>query len=177
MKQFLKSTEFKIFITFFLSTTCISLTSRANGDYGIIHGMLGDIVINGVILVSSFFYAMDLAYYDSSKIFVKHGSRVAFRGILLTFFPAILAIQSGNYYNLLLAFYAYTVFYIFFELFYNNYRNDYPFYIGETAIHDKIVRWINRNSMFMMDLFPGWYIAWKLALFVLATVLLSIYWY
>ena len=177
MNELIKSIQFKIFITFFFTVVLCSLTTRINGDYGVIDGILGNILILCTFLLSTFFYSKFLAQYDSSKIFTSHLSRGIFRIILLSILPVIMIIQSSEYNNLLLIFFNYSIFYIYFELWYNDYKNDPPFFIGETAINDKIVRWINKNSKFMMNAYPLWYIAFKLILFVISFILLAIYWW
>lgn len=178
MNELIKSTQFKIFITFFFSAVILSLTEKVNEDYGIItNNNLQNIVILFTYLVGTFFYAMFLAKYDTTKVFINHTSRVIFRFILLSIFPIAFIIQGKSWNNLFIIFYNLTVFYIYFELFYNHYKHNDPFSVGNTAMNDKVVKWINKNSKFMMNLFPLWYIAVKSILFIISFILVAKYWW
>src|SRR6185369_12696522 len=176
MNELIKSTQFKIFIIFFFTIVLCSLTVRLNGEYGVIDGLNGNILILFSFFISTFFYSMFLAQYDTRKIFTSHLSRGIFRIILLSFLPIIMIVQGDGWNNVLLIFFNLSLFYIWFELFYNHYKNYSPFFIGQTAINDKAIRWINKNSKFMINLYPLWYTAFKLILFLTSFILLAKYW-
>ncbi len=174
MKNILKSIEIQIFLVFFITTTFLSITTRINGEYGIMNN--GEIFIILTTILSGMAYATVYAEYDHSKIIYKHLGRAIVRLILLFFLPIILVIQTSDFTNLYLGLLGLTVFYFFFEFFYNNKRDHPPFYVGTVAWNDRTVRWINHNSSFMMLIYPGWYIAFKVILFVVSLVLTIKYW-
>lgn len=159
-------------MTFFLFVGVLSLTTRVNEGYGIIEGSM-DIII--AVMVSTLFYAKFLAKYDAGKRIYSHGPRLAFRFVLLTLIPVVMWLQSGEISNLLLAFLAYTEFYILFELYLNNYNNNPPFYMGEVATSDKLVHKINSNAFFSRN-FPIWFITMKIVLYMIAIILVLCLW-
>lgn len=172
MKTLIKSTIFQIFVTFFLFVGVLSLTTRVNESYGVIEGSI-DILI--AVMVSTLFYAKFLAKYDAGKKIYSHGPRLAFRFVLLTFVPAMMWLQSGEINNLLLAIFAYTEFYILFELYLNKYNHNPPFYVGEVANSDKLVHKINSNPFFSRN-FPIWFITWKMVLYMITIMLVLCLW-
>lgn len=174
MKNIFKLIEIQIFLVFFITTTLLSLTTIVNNEYGIINGGKTFIIIT--ILTSSIAYAIIYAKYDHNKIIYKHLGRGIIRLILLFFLPTILVIQTGDFSNLYIGFLGLTTFYFFFELFYNDYRDNAPFYVGTVAWNDRIVRWINYNSSFMMTIYPVWYISLKVILFVISFILTTKHW-
>lgn len=159
MNLFLKSTIVRLFIVFFISTLIISLTKEANGDYGILEN--GKLIIVIVSILSASFYARVLAEADANIEITSHISRAIFRFILLSFFPTILLIQSGNYSVLWCASTAYASFYLMFDISYDKYRGKNLLYIGNTSIIDKFI-----NST-IFGKYPILYFIYKLVIFII----------
>lgn len=139
MKELLKSTIAKVFLTMLGAVLLISLTEEANDSYGIIEGGKGIILF--AISAMGFVYAYFIAEQDAGRtIKGTHWAQWILRAIYISFLPAILLIQSGNFYNVLIAFCGASSFYLVFDPFYNK-RKDYALtYVGTQSFLDKLVR-------------------------------------
>jgi len=167
-------TQIKMFGVFFVSCTILALTKEVNGDYGVIK-FGGRAIVLLVTFLSTIAYATFLAQQDSQRnIKGIHYIQATLRGILLAFVPVILWIQQGDRSNLTLILVGYTTFYVCFDLFYNSYKGEAPFYVGKEAATDRIVRWLNEKT-FLVRIYPLWFILFKVGLFLLALSLVIRY--
>lgn len=159
--------QIKSFLIFWLSFSVMAMTKEVNGDrMPIVNGHMADFIVT---FISTFFYSVILAKQDSLRnIKGIHYQQGIIRGVLLALLPVLLWIFTKNWTHLLLIPLAYSVFYFFFDLFYNGYRGEPTFYVGKEALTDRIVRWLNERT-FLVRLYPIWYIGLKV-LFVLLSI-------
>jgi hypothetical protein len=159
--------QIKSFGIFFLSFTVMALTKEVNGDrFPIENSHLAGLIVT---FLSTIGYAVTIAKLDSTRnIKGIHYQQAIIRGILLATLPVLLWLTTKTLTHLLLIPLAYSIFYFCFDLFYNHYRGEPTFYVGKEALTDRIVRWLNENTI-LVRVYPLWYIAFK-ASFVLISI-------
>ncbi len=157
----------KSFVIFWLSFSVMAMTKEVNGErMPIENGHLADLIVT---FISSFGYAVVIAKLDSTRnIKGLHFQQGITRTLLLSFLPVMLWIYTKDWTHILLIPLAGSVFFFCFDLFYNKYRGEHPFYVGKEAWNDRIVRWLNEKT-FMVKLYPLWYIVLK-SFFVLLSI-------
>jgi hypothetical protein len=149
MKDLLKKTEFKVFMTFFVAATFMSLTTEVNPGYGFIEG--GKIIIFIAISLMGFVYAYFIAEQDVNRtIRGAHVIQWILRAIFISSLPLILFINNGQLYVLLVGLSGGTSFYLMFDWFYNKMKGyDYS-YVGREAILDRLVRFLGIQRFYFM---------------------------
>jgi len=159
--------QIKSFLVFWLSFTVMAMTKEINGDrMPIENGHLADLIVT---FISSVAYALVIAKLDSTRnIKGIHYQQAIIRAVLLAVLPVLLWIYSKDWTHILLIPLAYSVFYMFFDFLYNHFKGEPVFYVGKEAMTDRIVRWLNENTI-MVRVYPIWYIALK-ASFVLISL-------
>ena len=167
MKILFKELQFQLFIVFFLGVILISLTTEVDNNYGVIKN--GKWLIILTTILTSTFYAYFLSKFDTKRIITSHTSRVLFRFVLLTFIPIILWNNRGDSHRneyILIAFLAYTSFFLEFDRGYNIAKGRNEYTLGSTALLDKFV-----SATVIFKKYPESYFIFKICLFLFSLYL------
>ncbi len=149
MKEALKSTIVKVFLTFISAVTLVSLTEEANGPHGIIEG--GKALILATVSLMGFVYAYLIAEQDS-KLTIRgaHVKEWLLRCVFMAAIPLILYIQEPRPYVIWVALCGAFSFFLVFNIFYNRFK-DYPLdYVGNEALTDRAVRYLGIQKYYFL---------------------------
>jgi hypothetical protein len=182
MKDLFKDILFRLFACIFVLFTVISLTQRYNGEYGILlDNTYSNVIVLTTFTLFSIISSYFLGYFDHDKLIYRHLSRLYFRGFYYSIIPIALTFVTKDFYNLLLVPYCWSIFYFFFELFYNKFRNFDPWRTGHTASLDLIILKLRaikiRNFPIGEKFYPAWFILMKLSFFIIFSIILIKFWF
>jgi hypothetical protein len=153
-----------LLINLFLITVLYACSININGTYGIIN--IPEYVFTTTICYFAICLAILSAITDAALKITNHTGRYIFRGIVLAILPLVNYVhndyQMSFFANFALSI---TTFYLFFDYLYNTEKGNDIEYIGNTAIHDKVLRLLFRGKhgslqvlIFKLLLFVGSYI-------------------
>lgn len=123
----------------FLIVTLYGVTININQEYGFIE--MKEYVFHFSIIFMALCLAVCSAITDAPLKIYNHASRYIFRGIVLSIFPLINSLF--NTYDILFIeqfWLGATTFYLLFDYLYNLEKGIDIEYVGQTSIHDKVLR-------------------------------------
>lgn len=166
MKEALQSTLTKVFLTFFVAFTLVSLTTDANGSHGIIEGGKG--LILAAISLMGFFYAYFIAEQDVKRtIKGSHVKEWLLRCVYVSAIPAMLYFQGSGLYVVGVAICGGASFFLVFNRFYNKMKNYDPEYVGREATTDKLIRFLKIEKYYFMIRLIIWISAHTITIIIL----------